>query len=106
MVLGKGLVDADSVRHEMAGLLPLESSFAKPRLHLGYRRIESLCDSPLGPAGLEYTGHEFHYATASAEGPGESLFAATDSRGVDLGPVGLASGCVAGSFIHLIDRAS
>ncbi len=37
MVLGEGLIDADGGRHAMAGLLPLETSFAERRLHLGYR---------------------------------------------------------------------
>ena len=35
MVLGRGLIDADGTRHAMAGLLALETSFAKPKLHLG-----------------------------------------------------------------------
>ncbi len=34
MVLGHGLIDGDGARHEMAGLLPLETSFAARRLHL------------------------------------------------------------------------
>ena len=38
MVLGRGLEDADGVRHEMTGLLGLETSFATRKLHLGYRR--------------------------------------------------------------------
>ena len=37
MVLGTGLTDAEGVRHEMTGLLGLETSFAKRRMHLGYR---------------------------------------------------------------------
>ncbi len=37
MVLGRGLVDAAGTRHAMAGLLPLETSFAERKLHLGYR---------------------------------------------------------------------
>ncbi|MEM6695243.1 MAG: cobyrinate a,c-diamide synthase, partial [Pseudomonadota bacterium] len=34
MVLGDGLTDADGTRHAMAGLLPLETSFAERALHL------------------------------------------------------------------------
>ena len=106
MVLGQGMVDADGARRRMAGLLALETSFAQPRLHLGYRRVETLVDSPLGPAGCRFAGHEFHYAATLAQGPGETLFAATDSSGADLGQTGLVDGNVAGSFIHLIDRAA
>lgn len=105
MVLGRGLVDGDGARHAMAGLLALESSFAEPRLHLGYRRVETLGPSPLGPAGGRFAGHEFHYAAALAEGPGAPLFATADSAGSARGRTGLCDGNVAGSFIHLIDRA-
>ena len=104
MVLGRGLVDADGARHEMAGLLALETSFAERRLHLGYRRVRLIGESPLGGEGQGFRGHEFHYAHVVQEGPGEALFQARDAEGADLGPVGLRHGRVAGSFIHLIDR--
>src|SRR6516225_111032 len=37
MVLGEYLIDAEGRRHRMTGLLPLTTSFADRRLHLGYR---------------------------------------------------------------------
>ena len=37
MALGETLTDADGQVHQMAGLLPLATSFADRRLHLGYR---------------------------------------------------------------------
>ncbi|MEM9678658.1 MAG: cobyrinate a,c-diamide synthase, partial [Pseudomonadota bacterium] len=45
MVLGDALVDADGVSHGMAGLLPLETSFAARKLSLGYRRLSLLGDA-------------------------------------------------------------
>ncbi len=105
MALGRGLTDANGVRHAMAGLLPLETSFTERKLHLGYRAVTVADDSPLGATGLCYAGHEFHYATAVEEGPAEPLFTVVDARGIDLGPAGLAVGRTTGSFIHLIDRA-
>lgn len=105
MVLGQGLTDSDGFRHAMAGLLPLETSFAEPRLHLGYRIAKLAGDSPLGAKGLGYGGHEFHYASIVAEGPAQPLFSTSDAKGADQGPAGLVAGRVAGSFIHLIDRA-
>ncbi len=39
MVLGEGLIDAQGKRHAMAGLLPLTTSFASRKLHLGYRQL-------------------------------------------------------------------
>ncbi len=103
MTLGRGLVDRDGARHAMAGLLPLESSFAKPRLHLGYRRARLLGDSPLSAAGRAVRGHEFHYASVIDEGPGAALAAIADVDGRPLGDAGRVAGRVMGSFVHLID---
>ncbi|ASY63376.1 Cobyrinic acid A,C-diamide synthase [Sinorhizobium sojae CCBAU 05684] len=101
MALGEGLVAADGRRHEMLGLLPLVTSFAERRRHLGYRRVQpfdtAFFDGPM-------TAHEFHYATIVSEGAAEPLFSLTDAAGADLGRAGLRRNNVAGSFMHLIDR--
>ncbi|KQT83084.1 cobyrinate a,c-diamide synthase [Aurantimonas sp. Leaf443] len=102
MVLGEGLVAADGTRHAMLGHLPLETSFAARRLHLGYRL---LTPAPGGPFRAPLTAHEFHYATILSEGPAEPLFHARDARGEDLGAIGLRRGAVCGSFAHLVDIA-
>jgi cobyrinic acid a,c-diamide synthase len=104
MVLGRGLVGADGARHAMAGLLPLETSFASPRLHLGYRRATLAQSGGLGEAEAVFRGHEFHYAEVLSEIGAEPLFKIADAAGQDLGVGGLKAGRVAGSFIHLIDR--
>ena len=106
MVLGHGLVDAQGARHAMAGLLPVETSFAERRLHLGYRTARLHRDGPLGPAGGIFRGHEFHYASILDEQADAPLFEAENARGEDLGPAGALAGSVCGSFIHLIDRAT
>ena len=106
MVLGETLTAADGRVHRMAGLLPLATSFAERRLHLGYREATLLAAGPLGTAGTRFRGHEFHYATTVSAGDAAPLFAAADSCGADLGPAGLRRGSVTGSFIHLIDRAA
>jgi cobyrinic acid a,c-diamide synthase len=103
MALGRVLVDGDGTAHEMAGLLPVETSFADRRLHLGYREIRLLQATPFGPAGSRFRGHEFHYArTLTAEGP--PLFESSDAMERPLGPAGSRIGPVFGSFLHLIDR--
>jgi cobyrinic acid a,c-diamide synthase len=88
----------------MAGLLPLTTSFAERRLHLGYREVRLVAEGPLGPAEARWRGHEFHYARVLCEGGADPLFAAADASAADLGPTGLRRGLVMGSFIHLIDR--
>lgn len=99
MVLGRALTDKDGQRHQMAGLLDLETSFAKRRLHLGYRRAVARG----GPFPGTYGAHEFHYAT-TLHAKGDALFHASDATGADLPPAGLINGTVAGSFLHIIDR--
>jgi cobyrinic acid a,c-diamide synthase len=104
MVLGRRLIDGDGVAHAMAGLLPLVTSFAERALHLGYRQMVLARDGVLGAAGESFRGHEFHYARVVEEA-GDPLFAATDAEGHCAATAGLVSGTVAGSFLHLIDRA-
>ena len=106
MVLGRGMQDADGTPHAMAGLLPLGTSFEERKLHLGYRQVKLIADTPLGPVHSRLRGHEFHYATLSSEGPGDSLFEAEDADGASLGRMGLVNNSVFGSFVHLIDRQS
>src|SRR5690606_33479149 len=100
MVLGESLQDADGVVHPMLGLLPLETSFATRKLHLGYRVLEPLTGSPWTEP---LKAHEFHYASILREGEADRLFRARDAVGDDLGEVGLRAGSVSGSFMHLID---
>ncbi|MEP0944159.1 MAG: cobyrinate a,c-diamide synthase [Rhizobiaceae bacterium] len=104
MVLGESLIDADGTRHQMAGLLPLETSFAERRLHLGYRHLQTLTDTPFAKIGDGLTAHEFHYSTLTHRGEAKPLFEARDARGQELGSYGMVLGNVAGSYLHLIDR--
>lgn len=97
MVLGQGLEDADGKRHQMAGLLDLETSFAKRRLHLGYRRLVA----SEGPFKGAWNGHEFHYA-CTQKADGTPLFSAQNAEGEDLPDMGLIKGRVSGSYAHLI----
>ncbi|HJS30540.1 MAG TPA: cobyrinate a,c-diamide synthase [Alphaproteobacteria bacterium] len=105
MTLGQGLVDQSGTKHAMAGLLPLESSFAARRLHLGYRAVRLIGDVAWAGHGEAFRGHEFHFASVVDEGKGEPLFASHDARGAPLGPTGRRVGRVMGSFVHLVDRA-
>lgn len=104
MVLGAGLVDASGHRHAMAGLLGLETSYEKRRLHLGYRRATLLSDGPLGPVGTVLSGHEFHYASILASGNDAPLAEVVDAHGGVPAPDGSRRGRVSGSFFHVIAR--
>lgn len=102
MALGSGLVDASGVRHEMIGLLGLETSFAARKMQLGYRRAELLADCVLGSQGQVITGHEFHYATILTA-PDAPLFRMETAAGETLASGGSRMRRVTGSFFHVID---
>jgi cobyrinic acid a,c-diamide synthase len=106
MALGRALIDGEGRAHEMAGLLPVTTSFATRRLHLGYREMALAFATPLGPRGARFRGHEFHYASLSEAGGAPPMFHAWDGTGASLGPAGSVEGRVMGSFLHLIDRAN
>jgi cobyrinic acid a,c-diamide synthase len=99
MVLGKSLEDAEGRHHAMAGLLPVETSFATRKLSLGYRELKPLAGAPWDAS---MRGHEFHYTTVASEGVSDRLFAARDAHGIDLGQIGLRVGRVMGSYAHII----
>ncbi len=101
MVLGQGLVAADGTRHAMAGLLPVETSFARRKLHLGYRQLTM----GQGPFPAQLRGHEFHYSTATETARVEPLFLAKSAASADLGPLGQRVGRVMGSYAHVISAA-
>ncbi|NIR28643.1 MAG: cobyrinate a,c-diamide synthase [Gammaproteobacteria bacterium] len=105
MVLGEALVDAGGERHALAGLLPIVTSFEQPGLTLGYRELELLVDTALGPAGTRFRGHEFHCARLLTDEGASRLFHARDASGRELGPIGARNGSVFASFAHLMDRA-
>jgi cobyrinic acid a,c-diamide synthase len=102
MVLGQSLEDATGRTHAMTGLLGHTTSFAKPKLHLGYRSARLLSDSVLGSGGTRLRGHEFHYATLTSAGGDEPLAEVTDSAGCTPVREGGRRGHVTGSFFHAI----
>ncbi|MFH6782376.1 MULTISPECIES: cobyrinate a,c-diamide synthase [Methylobacterium] len=104
MVLGESLEDADGATHRMAGLLPVATSYARRRLHLGYRIATLAGPTALGPTGQGLVGHEFHYASelTPPPRPDEALAEVTDAEGRSLGPAGHRRGRVSGSFFHLV----
>lgn len=102
MVLGQGIEDAAGARHAMAGLLGHATSFAKRRLHLGYREARLLADGPLGRAGARLRGHEFHYASVVERGGDDPFAEVADGEGRALGTDGGRRGLVTGGFFHAI----
>lgn len=110
MALGAGLIDAAGVRHQMAGLLGLETSYAKRRMNLGYRLATTLAPLPGIATGARLRGHEFHYSTILAQ-PDAPLAQVADANGDTVAQSGstratAGGGRVTGTFFHLIAKAS
>jgi len=102
MVLGQSLQDAAGQPHAMTGLLGHATSFAKRKLHLGYRTARLLSDTVLGRQGAIVRGHEFHYASLTSAGNDESFAELHDGEGRELGNAGGRRGRVTGTFFHAI----
>src|SRR3984957_7691122 len=102
MVLGQSLEDAAGRRHALTDLLGHETSFAKRKLHLGYRTARLLSDNVLGRKGAIVRGHEFHYASLTSAGDDESFAELRDGEGRALGNAGGRRGHVTGTFFHAI----
>lgn len=110
MAMGAGLIDKAGMRHEMLGLLRLETSFHTRKMHLGYRRAILVEPLPNMPAGSILNGHEFHYATITAQ-PDAPLAHVTDANGATVAETGsirlqAEGGRSTGTFFHLIAEVS
>jgi cobyrinic acid a,c-diamide synthase len=105
MVLGEGLEDKAGRRHPMTGLLGHSTSFAKPKLHLGYRTARLLSDCLLGRAGMIVRGHEFHYASLLSAGSDKPFAEVADSDSRMREKTGGRRGRVTGAFFHAIAAA-
>ena len=106
MVLGESLEDAQGKQHAMTGLLGHATSFAKRKLHLGYRTARLLSDNVLGAKGATVRGHEFHYASLTSPGDDAAFAEFRDGEGHALGNAGGRRGRVSGTFFHVIATAN
>jgi cobyrinic acid a,c-diamide synthase len=105
MALGQAILGKDGVSYPMAGLLGLVTSFADRRMHLGYRQATLQAPAAGLPQGARLVGHEFHYATITAQ-PDAPLATVADAAGSPVAETGSRRGHVTGSFFHLIGPAA
>lgn len=101
MALGEALIDKEGIRHRMAGLLGLVTSYETRKFHLGYRRAVLKAPLPGHDPGAALRGHEFHYSTI-LEQPDEPLADVADADGNPVPETGSRRGHVSGTFFHLI----
>jgi len=79
----------------MAGVVDADATMGGGRV-LGYRSATTTGPSPLGPAGTEVRGHEFHY---SATDPGGDALMLTGRHGTTTG--GFAASHLLASYLHI-----
>lgn len=109
MAMGEAIVDKDGVRHRMAGLLGLVTSFEKRKMHLGYRLAQLAQPIPGHRPDSPLRGHEFHYSTILSQ-PDAPLAHVTDATGSTVPETGSTrlqseGGLSTGTFFHLIASA-
>lgn len=109
MAMGNGLIDKTGVRHEMAGLLGLVTSYETRKMHLGYRIATLNAPIPGLNAGSLARGHEFHYSTI-IEQPDAPLALVHDAAGTPVSETGswrlqTGGGRSTGSFFHFVSEA-
>jgi len=110
MAMGEAIIDKDGVRHPMAELLGLVTSYEKRKMHLGYRSATLRQAIPGHAKGSALRGHEFHYSTILSQ-PDAALADVTDANGDPVPETGSTrlqpgGGLSTGTFFHLIAGAS
>ncbi len=80
--------------HPMAGVVDATATMTD-RLHLGYRQARTTVATPLGPAGTEFRGHEFHYSTVAPAGAALDLRSRFASH-----PDGHATPSLVATYLH------
>ena len=79
----------------MAGVVDADATMGGGRV-LGYRSATTTGPSPLGPAGTQVRGHEFHY---SATDPGGDALVLAGRHGTTTG--GFAAPHLLASYLHV-----
>jgi cobyrinic acid a,c-diamide synthase len=101
MYLCRELTDAAGARFPMVGIFPLATRML-PRLKaLGYRQVTLARDTPLGPAGMDLRGHEFHYSELLPGGTPPCAYHLSARQGCDPRLEGYLEGRCLGSYVHL-----
>jgi cobyrinic acid a,c-diamide synthase len=101
MAMGAAIIDKGGVRHAMAGLLGLVTSYQNRKMHLGYRLATLAAPIPGHVQGARLRGHEFHYSTI-VEQPDMALAEVVDANGDPVPETGSRRGQATGTFFHLI----
>jgi cobyrinic acid a,c-diamide synthase len=99
MYLSEAIATLEGDEHAMLGLVPGKARMTSVLQALGYVEVATRDDSPLGPAGTRFRGHQFRYSRF--ESPREpARFELTVARSGACAAEGYGEGHVLGSYVH------
>lgn len=85
----------------MCDVFPANAKMLAKRRALGYRQLDLIAATPLGPVGTQVRGHEFHYSEVEMPDSIEPCYALSRRGGEQLGREGYRINNVLGSYVHL-----
>ena len=101
MYLSENITDATGATRKMCGLLPGRTTMNGRLRSLGYREARTVADTPFGPAGTTWRGHEFHWSDIEYTGTVMPLWHIAAADGRNLGGTGVRDHQLFASYIHL-----
>jgi cobyrinic acid a,c-diamide synthase len=99
MYLSDAIATLDGSVHPMLGLIPGKAVMSPKLQALGYVEVETLDESPLGPTGTRFRGHQFRYSCFEAPAEG-ARYALSVVRSGEQRREGYGAGNVLGSYVH------
>ena len=88
--------------HAMAGVFDFSCAMEGRHQALGYREVELSAATPLGSAGGQARGHEFHYSSQhGADQAAAQVYQVSDRNGKTNAGGGYLKGNCLGSYVHL-----
>lgn len=102
MYLTNGITTSAGEKHKMAGIIPVWTKMEDKMRALGYREIRTTKQSPLGPEGTVFRGHEFHWSSVEKNNDRQlqSFCEIRNARQGPWSPAGFSCKNVYASYIH------
>ena len=99
MYLAEAIVTRDGSSHAMLGLVEGTAQMATKLQALGYVEVVTRIDTPLGPAGTHFRGHQFRYSKLTTASEPSAYTLRISRNGATLSE-GYGQGNVLGSYVH------
>ncbi len=99
MYASSAIVTEDGAAYPMLGLIPGVARMTGKLQALGYVEVETRSDTPLGPAGTRFRGHQFRYSRFEAAAPAERYSVQVARTGTTL-EEGYGQGQLLASYVH------